>query len=74
MTRTRWPAAANAVARLIAVVVLPTPPFWLATAMIRARRAAEAPAAVPHRRQAHADNGTTDADAESPRRGSAMLW
>src|SRR6516165_3869741 len=37
MTRTRCPAAASAVARLIAVVVLPTPPFWLATATIRAR-------------------------------------
>src|ERR1044071_5669749 len=30
--RTRSPTAANAVARLIAVVVLPTPPFWLAIA------------------------------------------
>src|SRR6266478_5599475 len=39
-TRVRRPAAASAVARLIAVVVLPTPPFWLATATIRARRAA----------------------------------
>src|SRR5580698_2611626 len=29
-------AAASAAARLTAVVVLPTPPFWLATAMIRA--------------------------------------
>src|SRR5271157_4664757 len=38
MTRTRCPTAASAVARLIAVVVLPTPPFWLATATIRARR------------------------------------
>ena len=40
MTSTRWPAAASAVARLIAVVVLPTPPFWLASATMRARRAA----------------------------------
>src|ERR1700730_5157272 len=40
MTRMRWPAAANAVAKLIAVVVLPTPPFWLATATMRARRTA----------------------------------
>ena len=31
----RAPHAASAVARLIAVVVLPTPPFWLATAIIR---------------------------------------
>src|SRR6516225_4617565 len=37
MTRTRCLAAASAVARLIAVVVLPTPPFWLATATMRAR-------------------------------------
>src|ERR1017187_1536018 len=28
-------AAANEAARLMAVVVLPTPPFWLATAMTR---------------------------------------
>src|SRR5690554_1753702 len=35
-TRTDLAAwAASAVARLTAVVVLPTPPFWLATAMIR---------------------------------------
>src|SRR5262245_27965615 len=35
MMRTRSPIAAKAVARLIAVVVLPTPPFWLATVMMR---------------------------------------
>ena len=29
------PMAASAVARLMAVVVLPTPPFWLATVMMR---------------------------------------
>src|ERR1700727_1186480 len=34
---TRSPTAASAVARLIAVVVLPTPPFWLAIAMMRGR-------------------------------------
>src|SRR6516164_509267 len=38
MSNTRRPAAASAVARLMAVVVLPTPPFWLASATIRARR------------------------------------
>src|SRR5919204_3745540 len=32
---TRSPIAASAVPRLIAVVVLPTPPFWLASARIR---------------------------------------
>lgn len=30
----RWPSSARAAPRLIAVVVLPTPPFWLTTAMI----------------------------------------
>ena len=37
---TSSPIAASAVPRLIAVVVLPTPPFWLATARIRGRLAA----------------------------------
>src|SRR2546421_329382 len=32
--RTRRPLRANAAARLTVVVVLPTPPFWLAIAMI----------------------------------------
>ncbi len=35
MISTRSPIAASAVPRLIAVVVLPTPPFWLATASTR---------------------------------------
>src|SRR5579871_3366690 len=35
ITSTRLWTAARAVARLIAVVVLPTPPFWFATARIR---------------------------------------
>src|SRR4051812_18179647 len=30
---TRWPASANAAARFSVVVVLATPPFWLANAM-----------------------------------------
>jgi hypothetical protein len=33
--RTPFPAAARAVPRLMAVVVLPTPPFWLAIAKAR---------------------------------------
>src|SRR5229473_8330537 len=32
-----WSAAARQAAKLTAVVVLPTPPFWLATAMMRAK-------------------------------------
>src|SRR5262249_50237777 len=36
MISTRSPIAASAVPRLIAVVVLPTPPFWLAIAITRA--------------------------------------
>src|SRR5262245_54174570 len=35
MMRTSSPIAAKAVPRLIAVVVLPTPPFWLASAITR---------------------------------------
>ena len=35
MISTRSPMAASAVPRLIAVVVLPTPPFWLAMASTR---------------------------------------
>src|SRR5712691_13300654 len=35
MMSTRSPIAASAVPRLIAVVVLPTPPFWLARARMR---------------------------------------
>src|SRR6185437_13323083 len=42
--RTRLPTAARAVARLTAVVVLRTPPFWLTIARIRAR-AVSSPAA-----------------------------
>ena len=30
---TRWPSSANAAARFSVVVVLATPPFWLANAM-----------------------------------------
>src|SRR3569832_520789 len=37
MISTRAPTAARAVPRVIAVVVLPTPPFWLATARTRGR-------------------------------------
>ena len=33
----RWSAAARQEARFTAVVVFPTPPFWLATAIIRAK-------------------------------------
>jgi hypothetical protein len=36
MTSTFFPSSARAAPRLTAVVLLPTPPFWLATAMIRA--------------------------------------
>src|SRR5271165_3769810 len=41
-SRTGRSPAARAVARLIAVVVLPTPPFWLAIARTRVVRAASA--------------------------------
>src|SRR5437899_9907972 len=39
MRRTRWPISARAAPRLTAVVVLPTPPFCIATAIVRAKSA-----------------------------------
>ena len=45
MISTRSPMAASAVPRLIAVVVLPTPPFWLASTRMRGRTAGSASAA-----------------------------
>src|SRR6266571_4693987 len=39
MSRTRWPSSASAAPRLTAVVVLPTPPFCMATAIVRAKSA-----------------------------------
>src|SRR5438093_5222242 len=36
MTNTCWPASARQAPRFTAVVLLPTPPFWLAMAMTRA--------------------------------------
>src|SRR5437899_6821278 len=38
ISNTRSPTAAKAVPRLMAVVVLPTPPFWLATTRTRISR------------------------------------
>ncbi len=62
MISTRSPTAASAVPRLIAVVVLPTPPFWLARARTRMRRG---------------PNAVHGALAPSPRRRSAVtstIW
>src|SRR5579871_5919785 len=42
-TSVGWPTAASAVPRLMAVVVLPTPPFWLATTNTRGPRFVSAP-------------------------------
>src|SRR5882724_10797785 len=39
--RVGWSAVARQAARFTAVVVLPTPPFWFATAMIRAKYSPE---------------------------------
>ena len=51
MTSTRRPCSASAAATLTAVVVLPTPPFWLATANTRAGRAR--PGLLPHVHHVH---------------------
>ena len=71
ISSTRSPTAARAVARLIAVVVLPTPPFWLATAMMRARRAAGWRA---DRRQAWRGSRATCCKRRTTPRGSVRLW
>src|SRR5271156_4048060 len=55
---TRFSIAASAVARLIAVVVLPTPPFWLAIAITRGRRATGAANSGPVVGSAGADIGS----------------
>src|SRR6201991_2093377 len=47
ISSTRSPTAARAVPRLIAVVVLPTPPFWLATTSTRRARSDLAGTAKP---------------------------
>src|SRR5258706_5215388 len=39
ISSTRWPISARAAPRLTAVVVLPTPPFCIATAIVRAKSA-----------------------------------
>src|SRR6185312_4576478 len=62
--KTCSPMAASAVPRLIAVVVLPTPPFWLATAMTRG------PGASPP--SAGWRNGTTCGAASGA--GAAAVW
>src|SRR5690242_1770984 len=46
-TRTWWPASASAAPRLTAVVLLPTPPFWLAIAITLARPVATTSAPGP---------------------------
>src|SRR2546430_11062504 len=37
ISNTRWPCSASAAPRLTAVVVFPTPPFCIATAIVRAK-------------------------------------
>src|SRR5579871_6439379 len=57
-TRTRFWVAASAVARLIVVVVLPTPPFWFAIAMTRGRLPPDAATISGGAPSAGADIGT----------------
>src|SRR5215469_12170548 len=47
ITRVGSPTAARAVPRLMAVVVLPTPPFWLATTRMRGGLSAVSTAQLP---------------------------
>ena len=66
---TRSPIAASAVPRLIAVVVLPTPPFWLASARMRgwpARHAAAYPLDKLHQLRSCAAAIRCLADSDAP--------
>src|ERR1700688_410310 len=68
MSRVRLPRNASAAARLMAVVVLPTPPFWLAIATIIVAPASP-PAARCHRgtvRPGEAGKTGDDPDARGP--------
>src|SRR5271156_4713138 len=58
ISSTRRSIAASAVARLIAVVVLPTPPFWFAIAITRGRGAAGGANSGPVDGSAGADIGS----------------
>src|SRR5436305_2179455 len=62
-TKTRYPSSARAAPRLTAVVVLPTPPFWLATAMKRGSGRATAVGAV-HSGVGGGSGGARSTDAE----------
>ena len=65
MTSTRSPPRASAVARFTAVVVLPTPPFWLAmTKVRRCGRQGEDAARVFHVERARS-SGTSTRDVSS---------
>ena len=69
-TRTRKPSSASAAPRLTVVVVLPTPPFWLAIAMTAGRSCGSPPASpglAPRARLVQPPAGPGRA---SPRRGA----
>src|ERR1700736_5281019 len=59
MSRTRWPTSARAAPRLTAVVVLPTPPFCMATAIVRAKSA-------PSLTEAERDRPRRDVEGDRP--------
>ena len=71
-TRTRRPDSARAAPRFTAVVVLPTPPFWLAMAMIRGSSSGRSPGSSPSSAVAAsaAGSGSAAAPGRSGRSGS----
>src|SRR5579859_2600958 len=72
MRSTLWPSSASAAPRLTAVVVLPTPPFCIATAIVRVKSAPSLTEACRFGRFDGADpyNGPR-IDVHRPRRSSA---
>src|ERR1700735_4196806 len=70
---TRSPMAASAVPRLMAVVVLPTPPFWLAIAKTRAGSAVPSRTSPGNGRISPVWSDKSDIDVVHLTAGSALL-
>ena len=73
MISVRWPSSARQAPTLIVVVVLPTPPFWLATAMIRGSGTAGRRAGGAARRRRGRSRSVTSAAAVGKRSSQGGL-
>src|ERR1700677_426428 len=74
MSKVLTSAAAREAARLMAVVVLPTPPFWLATAMTRPIKYSSFGYAPEYAQQAVESNGVGCAKLRCVPRGTHLTF